>query len=85
MQPTLAGFDVLDFEVAAIGDDVDRLDVQNLAGRFCGLRQETHVDDLVGHRLFDDQFVFRVDGDLYVVADSDLGVGGHGAAVGIGQ
>ena len=25
----LAGFDVLDFEVAAIGDDVDRLDVQN--------------------------------------------------------
>src|SRR5580700_9992485 len=26
----LAGLDVLDFEVAAIGDDVDRLDVQNL-------------------------------------------------------
>src|SRR5580698_4888250 len=30
----LAGLDVLDLEVAAVGDDVDRLDVENLAGRF---------------------------------------------------
>jgi hypothetical protein len=50
----LAGLDVLGLEVAAVGDDVDRLDVQNFAGRFCGLRQQPHVDDLVGHRLFDD-------------------------------
>ena len=28
----LAGLDVLDLEVAAVGDDVDRLDVQNLGG-----------------------------------------------------
>ena len=73
------------FEVAAIGDDVDRLDAQDLAGRFCGLRQEAHVDDLVGHRLLDDQLVLRVDGDLDVVANADLGMRGHGAAVGIGQ
>src|SRR3984957_7727968 len=50
----LAGFDVFDFEVAAVGDDVDRLDVQNLAGGFCSLRQQAHVDDLVGHRLLAD-------------------------------
>jgi hypothetical protein len=34
------GLDVLGLEVAAVGDDVDPLDVQNLAGRFCGLRQQ---------------------------------------------
>ena len=81
----LAGLDVLGLEVAAVGDDVDGLDVQNLAGRFCGLRQKPHVDDLVGHRLLDDQLVLGVDGDLDVVADADLGMRGHGAAVGIGQ
>jgi hypothetical protein len=26
-----------------------------LTGRLRGLRQQAHVDDLVGHRLFDDQ------------------------------
>ena len=45
----LAGVDVLDLEVAAVGDDVDHLDIQNLASRFSGLRQQTHVHDLVGH------------------------------------
>jgi hypothetical protein len=80
----LTGLDVLGLEVAAVGDDVDRLDVQNLAGRFCGLRQQAHVDDLVGHRLLDDQLVLRVDGDLDVVANAYLGMRGHGAAVGIG-
>ena len=41
MQPTfLAGDLLLGLEVAAVGDDVDRLDVRNLAGRFCGLRQQ---------------------------------------------
>ena len=29
----LAGLDVLDLEVAAVGDDVDRLDPENVAGR----------------------------------------------------
>jgi hypothetical protein len=28
----LAGFDVLDLEVAAIGDDIDLLDIENDAG-----------------------------------------------------
>ena len=78
----LTGLDVLRLEVAAVGDDVDRLDVQNPAGRFCGLRQQAHVDDLVGHRLLDDQLVLRVDGDLDVVANADLSMRGHGAAVG---
>jgi hypothetical protein len=81
----LAGLDVLDLEVAAVGDDVDPLDVQNLASRFCGLRQQTHVHDLVGHRLLDDQLVLGVDRDLNVAANADLGMRGHGAAVGIGQ
>ena len=50
MQPAFSrGLDILDLEVAAVGDDIDRLDVQNLAGRFCGLRQQAHVHDLVGH------------------------------------
>ena len=81
----LASLDVLDFEVAAVGDDVDRLDAQNFAGRLGGLRQQAHVDDLVGHRLLDDHLVLRVDRDLNVVADADLRMRGHGAAVGIGQ
>ena len=68
----LAGLDVLDLE-----DDVDGLDVQNLAGRFCGLRQQAHVHDLVGHHLLDEQLVLRVDRHLNVIADGDLGVGGR--------
>jgi hypothetical protein len=72
----LVGLDVLDLEVAAVGDDVDHLDVQNLASRFCGLRQQTHVHDLVGHRLLDDQLVLGVDRDLNVVADAGLGMRG---------
>ena len=81
----LAGFDVVALEVAAIGDDVDRLDIQNGAGRFSGLFQQAHIDDLIGHRLLDDQLVFGVDSDLNVVADGDLGMGGHRPAVRIGQ
>src|ERR1700729_2299555 len=80
----LTGLDVLDFEVAAIGDDIDRLDAQGLTGRLRGLRQQAHVHDLVGHRLLDDQLVLRVDRHLNVIPDGDLGVGGHGAAVRIG-
>ena len=81
----LAGLDVLDFEVATVGDDVDRFDPENFAGRLGGLRQQSHVDDLVGHRLLDDHLVLRVDRDLRVVAHADLRMRGHGAAVGIGQ
>ena len=55
------------------------------AGRFGGLRQQAHVDDLIGHFLVDDHLVLRVDGDLDIVADGDLGMGGHRPAVEIGQ
>ncbi len=41
--------------------------------------------DIVGHGLFDDHLVLRVDGDLDIVADADLRVRRHGAAVGIGE
>jgi len=40
---------LLSFEVAAIGDDIDGLDVKDGAGRLGGLGQKSHVDDLVGH------------------------------------
>ena len=60
----LAGLDILSLEVAAVGDDVDRLDAQDFAGRLGGLRQQTHVHDLVGHRLLDDQLVLCVDRDF---------------------
>ena len=81
----LAGLDVLDFEVAAVGDDVDRFDPKYVAGRLGGLRQQAHVDDLVGHRLLDDHLVLGVDRDLGVVAHCYLRMRRHGAAVGIGQ
>jgi hypothetical protein len=66
----LTGLGVRGLEAAAVGDDIDGVDVQNLACRFCRLRQKPHVDDLVGHRLLDDQLVLRVDGELDVVADA---------------
>ena len=81
----LAGLDVFDLEVAAIRDDVDRLDPQDFAGRLGSFRQQAHVHDLVCHRLLDDQLVLRVDRHLNVVADADLRRRGHGAAVGIGR
>ena len=81
----LAGLDVFDLEVAAIRDDVDRLDPQDFAGRLRSFHQQAHVHDLVCHRLFDDQLVRRVDRHLNVVADADLRMRGHGAAVRIGQ
>jgi integrase len=42
--PLLAGLDVLDLEVAAICDDIDRLNRKDGAGRFGGLPQQAHVD-----------------------------------------
>src|SRR5471030_3349072 len=81
----LASLDVLGPEVARVRDDVDLVYFEDFAGRLGGRLQQPHVDDLVGHFLVDDQLVLGVDGDLDVVADSDLGVRRHGAAVGIGQ
>ena len=73
----LAGLDVLDLEVTPIGDDIDALDVEDDAGRFGCLHQQADVHDLVGHGLLDDHFVLRVDGDLRVIADANLRMGGH--------
>ena len=85
-QPRLfAGLNVLDLEVAAIGDDIDILDIENGAGQLGGLFQQAHVHDLIGHSLLDDHFVLRVDRDLDVVADANLRMGGHRPAVGISQ
>jgi hypothetical protein len=40
-QPRLfAGLDVLDLEIAAIGNDIDILDIENGAGRLGGLGQQ---------------------------------------------
>ena len=50
----VAGVDVLDLEVAAIGDDIDPLDTEDRTRRFGGLLQQTHFDDLVGDLLLDD-------------------------------
>jgi hypothetical protein len=51
-QPRLfAGLDGLDLEVAAIGDDIDILDIENGAGRLGCLRQQPHVHDLIGYGL----------------------------------
>ena len=73
-----------DLEVAAIGDDIDSIDIENGTGWLGCLRQKAHVDDLVGHGLLDDHLVLRVDGEMDIVAGSDFRMGGHRPAVGIG-
>ena len=67
-RPDQASIDILDLEVTLVGDDGDPLDAENLLCRFGGLCQQTHIDDLVGDLLLDDQLVFGIDGDLHVVA-----------------
>ena len=57
---------VLDLEGAAIGDGIDRLNLKDGAGGPGGLRQQAHVDDLIGRFLLDDHFILRVDRDLDV-------------------
>jgi hypothetical protein len=76
---------VLDLEVAAIGDDVDPFHTKDRLGRFGRLRQEAHVDNLVRHLLFDDQLVLRIHRDLDVITDRDMRVPGHRSAVGVCQ
>ena len=80
----LASLNVLAFEIAPIGDDIDCLDTEDFARRLGRLLQQAHVHDLVGHGLFDDQLVFGVDSHLDIVANRDARMRRHGAAVGIG-
>src|SRR3954447_11663364 len=81
----LTGLDILDLEVTLVGDDVDRLDAEDLLRRFGSLGQQPHIEHLVGDLLLDNQFVLGVNGDLRVVADRDTRVGGHRSAVGVGH
>ena len=81
----LAGLDVLDLEISSIGDNRDCLDIENILCRFGGLCQQTHVENLVGDLLFNDQFVLHVDRNLNVVADANMRERCHGTAIGIGQ
>jgi hypothetical protein len=81
----LAGLDVLDLKITLVGYDVDRLDTESLLRRLRGLRQQANVDHLVGDLLLHDQLVLGIDCDLNVVAHSNMRVGGHRPAIGIGQ
>jgi hypothetical protein len=56
----LTGLDVLDLEITLVGHDLDRLNAENLFRGHGGLRQQPHIDDLVGDLLLDDQLVFGV-------------------------
>src|SRR5215467_8652270 len=56
----LAGLDVLDLEIAPVGHHREALHSENLFGRFGGLGQQTHIDNLVGDLLLDDQLVLGI-------------------------
>ena len=81
----LAGLDVLDLEITPVGDDRDPLHAENLLCRFGGLCQQTHIHNLVGDLLLDDQLVLGVDRDLHVVAHRNMRVRRHRSAVGVGE
>src|ERR1700732_92106 len=81
----IAGHDILDLEVATVGDNVDPLDAEDGAGGFSRLLQQAHVDDLVSDFLLDDQLILGVDRELRVVTDRDSGMTGHRPAIAIGQ
>jgi hypothetical protein len=81
----LAGLDVFDLEITLVDHDRDCLDAKDFFCRLRGLRQQTHVHDLVGDLLLDDQLVLHIDCDLNVVAHGNTRVRCHRSAVGIGQ
>lgn len=53
-----------------VGDAVDLLDAKGYAGRLRHVCQQTHVYDLIGHGLLDDQLMLRIERELNVVADT---------------
>ena len=81
----LGGFDVLDLEVAAIGDSIDPLDAENLTGGGGRLGQQPQIADLGMHLPLGDQLVPGVHRDLHVAADADTSAAMHRAGVGIGE
>src|SRR5215467_14473449 len=57
----LAGLDVLDLAITLVGHGIDCLDAKDLLRRLRSLRQQTHVDNLVGDLLLlHDQLVFGI-------------------------
>jgi len=81
----LSCFDVLDLEVAAIGDSIDPLDAEDLTGGRGRLGQQPQIINLGMHLLLGDQLVSGVHSDLHVVADADTTAAMHRAGVGIGE
>ena len=50
----LASLDILNLKITFVGNDRNFLDPENLLRRFRGLRQQAHVNDLVGDLLLHD-------------------------------
>ena len=80
-----AGLNVLDLVVTPIGNSIDLINVKSVLGCLRGLRQKADIQNLIAHRLLDDQLVLGIHRDLRVVADRDARVRCHRAAVGIAQ
>ena len=57
-----------------LGNHHSVLDAEDLARRLSGLLQQTHVDDLVGDLLLDNQLVLGIDRNLLVVPNCDPGM-----------
>jgi hypothetical protein len=81
----LASLDFLDLEITLVGHDVDFLDAENLLRWLRCLRQQPHVDNLVGDLLLDNEFVLGIHRDLNVVAHGNPCVCRHRPAVGVGE
>ena len=70
----LTGLDILDLEVAAVGNRLDALDPECFHGSCGHWGQQPHVENLVADVLLGDQFMLHVDRELDVVADADAPV-----------
>jgi hypothetical protein len=81
----LAGLDVLNFEIAAVSNDRDLLHAKYFLCRFCRLGQQTYIEHLIRHLLFDDQFVLGVNRDLNIVTRCNMRVRRHRPTIGVGE
>jgi hypothetical protein len=81
----LAGFYVLDLEIAPVGDSFDPFDAECVHRRLDRGSQKAKVEHLVADLLFGDQLMFRIHSKLDVAADADLGNARHGAGVRVCQ
>src|SRR3954454_19290738 len=81
----LTSLDVLDLEVAAVGNHRDAVRAKQFLGWRRGLGQQAHVDNLIADILLDEQLVLGINRDLDVVAHGDTGMCRHGAAIGVSE